>query len=42
MHFERALALKSTYAEAILAVCMAQLPILYMDEPEIAERRCGL
>ena len=39
--FERALALKPDYAEAEFAVCMAKLPILYMDEPEIAERRAA-
>jgi protein O-GlcNAc transferase len=39
--FERALALRPDYAEAKFAVCMAQLPILYMDEPEIAERRAA-
>jgi protein O-GlcNAc transferase len=39
MHYERALALKPDYAEAKLGLCVAQLPILYMDEPEIAARR---
>jgi len=40
-HFERALALKPDYAEIKFALCMAQLPILYADEPEISKRRAG-
>jgi protein O-GlcNAc transferase len=39
--FERALALKPDYAEAKFAVCMAQLPILYLEEAEMAERRAA-
>jgi tetratricopeptide (TPR) repeat protein len=38
-HYERALELKPDLAEARFAVCMAQLPILYREEAEIAERR---
>ena len=38
---ERALALKPDFAEARFASCMAQLPILYMDEPEIGRRRAA-
>jgi protein O-GlcNAc transferase len=37
--FERAVALKPDYMEARLALCMAQLPVLYKDENEIATRR---
>jgi len=37
--FERALALKPDYAGAKFDLCMAQLPVLYRDEPEIAKRR---
>jgi predicted O-linked N-acetylglucosamine transferase (SPINDLY family) len=40
-HYQRALALKPDYAEAKFALCMAQLPILYMDETEIAGRRAA-
>jgi protein O-GlcNAc transferase len=39
VHFERALGLKPEFAEARFALCMAQLPILYRDETEIAQRR---
>ncbi|SHH61304.1 Predicted O-linked N-acetylglucosamine transferase, SPINDLY family [Bradyrhizobium erythrophlei] len=38
-HFAQALALKPNFLEAELALCMAELPALYNDEPEIAERR---
>ena len=38
-HFAQALALKPDFLEAELALCMAELPALYDDEPEIAERR---
>jgi predicted O-linked N-acetylglucosamine transferase (SPINDLY family) len=38
-HFARALALKPEFLEAELALCMAELPALYEDEPEIAKRR---
>ena len=38
-HFAQALALKPDFLEAELALCMAELPALYNDEPEIAERR---
>jgi len=38
-HFERAFALKPDFLEAELALCMAQLPALYEQESEIAERR---
>ena len=41
MSYERALALKPDYAEARLASCMAQLPILYLDEGEINKRRAA-
>jgi protein O-GlcNAc transferase len=37
--FGRALALKPDYPEAEFAMCMAELPILYMNEPEIVARR---
>jgi predicted O-linked N-acetylglucosamine transferase (SPINDLY family) len=37
--YERALALKPDYAEAKIALCVAQLPIIYADEAEIDERR---
>jgi protein O-GlcNAc transferase len=39
--FKRALALKPDYADAIFALCMAQLPILYENEPQIAARRAA-
>jgi protein O-GlcNAc transferase len=38
-HFARALALKPDFLEAGLALCMAELPALYEDESDIAERR---
>jgi protein O-GlcNAc transferase len=38
-HFERALALKPDFLEAELALCMAELPAVYEDATEIAERR---
>lgn len=38
-HFGRALAIKPGYIEARLALCVAQLPVLYMDEAEIDTRR---
>jgi protein O-GlcNAc transferase len=38
---ERALDLKPDFAEAWFALCMAQLPILYMDEAEIGRRRAA-
>ena len=38
-HFARALALKPDFLEAELALCMAELPALYEDESDIAERR---
>ncbi len=41
MHFERAMALKPNFAEAKFALCMAQLPILYMDASEITGRRAA-
>jgi protein O-GlcNAc transferase len=37
--FERALAIKPDFIAAKFAACMARLPILYMDEAEIAQRR---
>lgn len=40
-HYERALALDPDLAEARLALCMGQLPVLYKNEPEIAERRAA-
>jgi protein O-GlcNAc transferase len=40
-HFERALTIKPSYIEARLALCMAQLPVLYMDEAEIGTRRAA-
>jgi predicted O-linked N-acetylglucosamine transferase (SPINDLY family) len=39
--YESALALRPDYAEAKFAACMAQLPILYTDEAEIAVRRAA-
>jgi predicted O-linked N-acetylglucosamine transferase (SPINDLY family) len=39
LHFAQALALKPDFLEAELALCMAELPALYNDEPDIAERR---
>jgi protein O-GlcNAc transferase len=38
-HFARALAFKPDFLEAELALCMAELPALYEDTAEIAERR---
>jgi protein O-GlcNAc transferase len=38
-HFARAFALKPDFLEAELALCMAELPALYEDESDIAERR---
>jgi protein O-GlcNAc transferase len=38
-HFARAFALKPDFMEAGLALCMAELPALYADASEIAERR---
>jgi protein O-GlcNAc transferase len=37
--FERALAIRPDFIEAKLALCMAQLPILYIDETEITRQR---
>ena len=37
--FDRALVLKPDHPAARLGLCMAQLPVLYMHEAEIAERR---
>jgi predicted O-linked N-acetylglucosamine transferase (SPINDLY family) len=37
--YERALALKPNFPEARFALCVAQLPVLYGSEAEIAERR---
>jgi protein O-GlcNAc transferase len=39
--YDRALALKSNFAEAQFAQCMAELPILYENEPEILLRRAA-
>ena len=38
-HFERAVALRPDFAEAELALCMAELPALYENAAEIDERR---
>jgi predicted O-linked N-acetylglucosamine transferase (SPINDLY family) len=38
---EQALALKPDFTEAKFALCSAQLPFLYMNEQEIAERRAA-
>ena len=38
-HFARAFALKPDFLEAELALCIAELPALYEDESDIAERR---
>ena len=38
-HFARALALRPDFLEAELALCMAELPAVYGDISEIAERR---
>ena len=37
--YEKAIALRPDFGEAQFALCMAELPILYMDEPEIIVRR---
>src|SRR5664280_1399602 len=37
--YDKALALKPDYAEAQFGLCMAELPILYENEPEIIVRR---
>jgi protein O-GlcNAc transferase len=37
--FERALAVEPDFIEAKFALCMAQLPILYRDETEVARHR---
>jgi protein O-GlcNAc transferase len=39
--FERAVALKPDFLEAEFAACMAELPVLYQDASEIAERRAA-
>jgi protein O-GlcNAc transferase len=39
--FERALAIQPDFFAAKFAACMARLPIVYMDEPEIAQRRAA-
>ncbi len=39
--FARAAALEPRFFEAELAACMAELPIIYAQEPEIAERRAA-
>jgi protein O-GlcNAc transferase len=41
VHFERALAIRPSYIESMLALCMAQLPVLYMDEAEIDMHRAA-
>ena len=38
-HFARALAVRPDFLEAELALCMAELPALYENAPEIAARR---
>ena len=38
-HFERALAIKPSDGEVKLALCMGQLPVLYLNETEIEKRR---
>jgi protein O-GlcNAc transferase len=40
-HFGRAFALRPDFLEAEMALCMAELPALYEDVSEIAERRGG-
>jgi predicted O-linked N-acetylglucosamine transferase (SPINDLY family) len=40
-HYERTLALKPDFAEARLGLCMAQIPILYMDGSQVTERRAA-
>ena len=37
--YQKAIALRPDFGEAQFASCMAELPILYMDEPEIIVRR---
>ncbi len=37
--YEKAIALRPDFGEAQFALCMAELPILYMDGPEIIVRR---
>ncbi len=39
--FERALALKPDYDEAKFAICKAELPAVYMDEPEVGVQRAA-
>src|SRR4029077_3580965 len=39
--YERAIKLKPEYPEAKLALCIAQLPVLYSEGREIAERRAA-
>jgi len=39
--FERALAIRPSYIEAKLALCMAQLPVLYATEADIGARRAA-
>jgi predicted O-linked N-acetylglucosamine transferase (SPINDLY family) len=41
MSFEQALVLKPDYPDAKFALCMAQLPVLYNEESEIAVRRAA-
>jgi protein O-GlcNAc transferase len=38
-HFAKAFELKPDFLEAELALCMAELPALYENEPELTERR---
>jgi protein O-GlcNAc transferase len=40
-HFERALEVKPDLTTARIGMCMAQLPVLYRDESEIAARRAA-
>jgi len=40
-NYEKAIALKPDFGEARFALCMAELPILYTDEAEIAMRRAA-
>ncbi|HEU0216219.1 MAG TPA: tetratricopeptide repeat protein, partial [Stellaceae bacterium] len=39
--YRRVSAIRADHAEARLAACVAELPILYADEPEIASRRAA-
>lgn len=39
--FAKALAIKPNYAEARIAQCMAELPIMYVEEDEIMRRRAA-